>query len=115
VFSSKVVVSVYWIPLLLAGAGLAGGWALSTERYSAEAWSLAILLCLCAGVLAYRRQTRVEAVRSGRGGTATVSGDFSEAAAGRGGDAGIGKGGPGGRATVTGNHSTARGGDGGRG
>ena len=54
-------------------------------------------------------------VAGGRGGAASVKGNFSKATGGRGGGAISGTGGAGGNASVRGNHSKATGGGGGGG
>jgi hypothetical protein len=113
--AAKATISVFWIPLLLGGAGIAGGWALATDRYTREAWAIVLVLCVGAAVLAYRLPAAIGGKRAGQGGNASVHGDHSEAIGGRGGDAGTGVGGKGGDAAVEGNTSKATGGDGGRG
>ncbi len=110
----------FWVPLLLTAAGLFAGWGAPEILNTPTTWvvwvcrSVAVVLVVAAGVLAYRILRNRSLRKGGRGGAARVEGHDSEAVGGAGGSsASGGLAGDGGSASVKGNRSRARGGAGG--
>ena len=113
-------IATYWIPLALSVAFLILGLMLPSYVANLPSWvqqaaiALSVVLIVAALALAYAQKSK-DAAQGGRGGSARVSGEDSNAIGGAGGDAGRGAGGDGGNALAKGRRSLARGGSGGKG